>query len=379
MPDWTEEQQALREGLAQWCGQFNERHQERDKTGRFDPVAWKAVRASGILGLPFEERWGGLGQDLLTTMYVFEELGRGCRDGGLSFSVATQVVSAGIPLQRFGSEALKERYLPDICEGEAITGHAISEPDSGSDALAMRTRAVRDGDHWIIDGSKTFVTNAPIADVITVYARTGRNDGPLGITAFLVERDTPGLTVGQPLEKMGLKSSPTAELFFDGCSVPAANVIGAPGSGFLVMDHVMKWEILLSFVINVGEMQHRLERCMEYAKQRKQFGKPIGSFQSVANRLVEMKIGADTSRMWLYRTARKLQNKQDVVTDIAISKLLTSEANLSSALAAVQLFGGAGYMTETGVEKDLRDAVGGTIYSGTSDIQRNRIASVLGL
>jgi alkylation response protein AidB-like acyl-CoA dehydrogenase len=142
---------------------------------------------------------------------------------------------------------------------------------------------------------------------------------------------------------------------------------------------VMKWEILLSFVINVGEMQHRLERCMEYAKQRKQFGKPIGSFQSVANRLVEMKIGADTSRMWLYRTARKLQNKQDVVTDIAISKLLTSEANLSSALAAVQLFGGAGYMTETGVEKDLRDAVGGTIYSGTSDIQRNRIASVLGL
>jgi alkylation response protein AidB-like acyl-CoA dehydrogenase len=377
--EWSDEQQALRDGVAQWCGALNEGHLERDQSASFDPGVWKLVRESGILGLPFQERWGGLGQDLTTTMYVLEELGRRCRDGGLSFSVVTQIVSAAIPLQRFGSESLKERHLPAICDGESVTGHAISEPDSGSDALAMRTRARRDGDRWILNGSKSFVTNAPVADLVTVYARTDQDAGPLGITTFLVERDTPGLTIGPPLAKMGLRSSPMAELFFDDCSVPHANVIGRPGSGYLVMEHVTKWEILLLFIVNVGEMQHRLDRCLEYAKQRRQFGERIGSFQSVAHKLVEMRIGVDTARQWLYSTARRLEKKQDVLTDIAICKLLASEANLASAISAVQIFGGGGYLAETGLEKDLRDAVGGTIYSGTSNIQRNRIASMLGL
>ena len=377
---WTEEQQDLRAGLAAWCDRFSEQHLDRDRAEHFDALVWKQVCASGILGLPFADSLGGLGRDLATTMYVLEELGYRCRDSGLSFSIATQIVSAGIPLQRFGSDQLKSRYLPGICAGETVTGHAISEPDSGSDALAMRTRARREGERWILDGAKTFVTNAPIADLITVYARTGgEGDGPFGITAFLVERDTPGLTVGTPLAKMGLRTSPTAELFFDGCEVPHANVIGRAGNGFLVMDHVMKWEILLSFVINVGEMQHRLERCVQYAKQRRQFGHPIGSYQAVSHKLVEMKIGVETSRMWLYRAAERFAAKQDAVSDVAIAKLVTSEAHLASALAAVQIFGGAGYMAETGVEKELRDAVGSTIYSGTSDIQRNRIAAMLGL
>jgi alkylation response protein AidB-like acyl-CoA dehydrogenase len=379
MTEWTEEQRDLRDGIAPWCEAFSEGHLARDGASEFDPRVWKLVRESSILGLPFQERWGGLGQDLPTTMYVLEEFGRRCRDGGLSFSISTQIVSAGIPLQRFGSERLKERYLPGICDGGTVTAHAITEPDSGSDALAMRTRARPDGDGWILDGGKTFITNAPIADLITVYARTDPDRGPLGITAFLVERGTPGLTIGPPMEKMGLKTSPLAEVHLDSCPVPHDRVLGRPGLGFLILDHVMKWEILLCFVIALGEMQHRLERCLAYAKERRQFGKPIGSYQSVANKLVDMKIGIETARLWMYETARRLQDRQDVQSEIAVCKLLVSEANLASALSAVQIFGGSGYMAETGLEKDLRDAVGGTIYSGTSDIQRNRIAAMLGL
>jgi alkylation response protein AidB-like acyl-CoA dehydrogenase len=178
---------------------------------------------------------------------------------------------------------------------------------------------------------------------------------------------------------MGLKTSPLSELFFDDCRIPARNVIGKPGLGFSILDYVMKWEILCSFIINVGEMQHRFERCVEYARTRKQFDRPIGSFQSVANKIVEMKIAVETARAWLYQTAARLLANENVTTDVAIAKLLASEGNLSSALNAVQIFGGNGYMTEYGVEKELRNAVAGTIYSGTSEVQRDRIAKMIGL
>jgi alkylation response protein AidB-like acyl-CoA dehydrogenase len=218
-----------------------------------------------------------------------------------------------------------------------------------------------------------------MADLLVVYARTQPDAGPLGVTAFLVERDSPGLHVGRPIAKLGLKSAPIAEVFLDNCTVPASQVVGRPGSGFLILDYVMKWEILCSFVVNVGEMTHRLERCVAYAKERLQFGRPIGSFQAVAHRLVEMRAGAETARKWLYDTAEKLIAGHNVTEDIAISKLLTSEANVASAMAAVQTFGGNGYLTEFGLEMELRNAVGGIIYSGTSDIQRNRVASMMGL
>jgi alkylation response protein AidB-like acyl-CoA dehydrogenase len=199
------------------------------------------------------------------------------------------------------------------------------------------------------------------------------------VTAFLVPRDTPGLTIGQPVEKMGLRTSPLCEVFFDDCPVPAGQVIGRVGGGFLVLDHVMKWEILCSFIVNVGEMQSRLERCVEYARSRSQFGRPIGAFQAISHKIVDMSIGTATSRRWLYDTARRLQAGENVTTDIAVSKVVASENNLASAMAAVQIFGGYGYLAEYGLEKELRNAVAGPIYSGTSEIQRNRIAAMLGL
>lgn len=187
------------------------------------------------------------------------------------------------------------------------------------------------------------------------------------------------MSVGRPIPKMGLRTSPLAEVFLDGVRVPRDHVIGGRGAGFLILDHVMKWEILCGFGIIVGEMRRRLERCVEYARTRTQFGAAIGSNQSVANMIVEMRIDLETSQKWIYDTAEKLQSKADVSADVAMTKLVVSEANVRSALNAIQVFGGYGYVSEYGVEKDLRDAVGGRIYSGTSEIQRQRLATLMGL
>ncbi|RJQ75787.1 acyl-CoA dehydrogenase [Pseudonocardiaceae bacterium YIM PH 21723] len=375
----TEQQRELRAGIQAIGPAIEAGHIARDHSGTFSETGWKLLAETGLFGLPFDEESGGLGQDLVTTLYVLEGLGESCRDGGLNFSVSTHMVSAGVPLQRFGSAGLKARYLPGICAGTTIGAHAITEPEGGSDIMRMRTTAVADGDDFILNGTKAFVSNGPIADVIVVYARTGKPENPAGLTAFLVETDSPGLTRGNPIEKMGLRTSPLCELFLDDVRVPRRNVIGSVGAGFLVLDHVMKREILCSFVINVGEMRNRLERCVEYARTRTQFGAHIGSYQSLANKIVEMKIDVETSAKWIFDTAEKLAEGEDVSIDIAITKLITSEANVRTALSAIQVFGGYGYTAEYGLEKELRNAVAGTIYSGTTEIQKQRISTLIGL
>jgi alkylation response protein AidB-like acyl-CoA dehydrogenase len=379
MISWNEQQRSLRDGFERWYPALGAGHIELDRQGCFPSAKWDLVRESGILRVPFDEAVGGLGQDLLTTMYMLEGLGYGCRDGGLNFSIVTHMVSTGVPIQRFATPEFRQHWLPILCEGDRIAAHAISEPDSGSDAMAMRTTAKPDGDMYVLNGSKCFITNGPVADLFVVYAKTRPEFGAMGVTAFLVERGTPGFSIGKPIEKMGLRTSPLCELFFDDCRVPAANIIGRPGLGFAILDYVMKWEVLCSFATAVGEMQHRLERCVSYANLRKQFGKPIGSFQSVANKIVEMKVSEVTTRSWLYATADRFARGENVTVDVAIAKLIVSEANLASAMNAVQIFGGNGYMEEFGLEKDLRNAVAGTIYSGTSEVQRDRIARMIGL
>lgn len=377
--EWNNEQQRLKNDFSCWHDALSAEHVDRDRAGVFPRDKWEIICSSGLLRIPFEASWGGLGHDLLTVMYMLESLGYGCRDRGIAFSAVTHMVSTGIPLQRFGSPDLKTRYLPAICDGSAIGAHAISEPESGSDAMNMQTTAITNGEEFVLDGRKAFVSNGPVADLFTVYARTDPALGTFGISALLVERDTPGLTIGAPVEKMGLRTSPFCDLIFEGCRIPRENMVGKPGMGFMVFDHVMRWEILCSFAVAVGKMQYRLERCVEHAKTRVQFGQPIGSFQSIANKLVDMKIGLETSRKWLYDTAAQVDGPANTVVDVAITKLIASESDTASAMAAVQIFGGLGYVTGHGMEKDLRDAVAGTIYSGTSEIQRQRIAKMMGL
>jgi alkylation response protein AidB-like acyl-CoA dehydrogenase len=375
----TDHQRELREAICEIGRAIGADHVARDRDRSFSRSGWEQLGKAGLFGLAFEEQWGGLDQDLLTTMYVLEGLGTSCRDAGLNFCAATQIVSVGIALQRFGSAAQKDRFLPGICSGATIGAHAISEPDGGSDIMRMRTTAMPDGEDFVLNGGKAFVTNGPIADLIVVYARTGKPADPSGITAFLVESDCAGLAMRAPIETMGLRTSPLCELVMEDLRVPRHHVLGSVGAGFLVLDHVMKWEILCSFVINVGEMRRRLDECISYARSRTQFGAHIGSYQSISNKIVEMRIDLETSRKWLYDTAQKLTANQNVSADIAISKLITSESNVRSALSAIQIFGGNGYTTACGLEKELRDAVAGTIYSGTSEIQRQRIAALMAL
>jgi alkylation response protein AidB-like acyl-CoA dehydrogenase len=376
---WSEEQKALRAGLDRFHEALSAGHIEDDVRSEFPRHKWEIVRESGVLRIPFEQRWGGLGHDALTLTYVLENFGYGCRDSGLNFSLATQIVSVTLPVQRFGSDELKERYLRRLIDGEIIGAHAISEPEAGSDATSMTTTAVLDRDEYILNGKKAFCTSGPVADVITVYAKGEDVGGATGITAYLVETDTPGLSVGPPIPKMGLNTSPIGELTFEDCRIPRANILGKPGSGFFILEHVMTWEILCIFIMMVGEMQHRMEQCIKYAKRRTQFGKPIGYNQYIAGLIVEQKIGLESSRKHLYDTAARFAKRRSVTAEISMAKIVTSEANLASALAAVQIFGGRGYMREAGLEKDLRAAVGAPIYSGTNEMQRVRVASMLGL
>jgi alkylation response protein AidB-like acyl-CoA dehydrogenase len=379
LADWSDEQKALRKSLNQYGEALSAGAIEDDVNGVFNREKWDIIKQTDVIRIPFDQEWGGLGHDALTMTYVLENLGYVCRDGGLLFSVATQIVSGALPIHKFGSDEQKEKYLRRLIDGEILSAHAISEPDAGSDATSMTTTATRDGDDYVLNGKKSFCTSGPIADIITVYAKEEEDGGATGISAFLVPTDTPGINVGDPIPKLGLGTSPIGPIEFTDCRIPEGNRLGKSGSGFFILEHVMTWEILAIFIMMVGEMQHRLEQCIKYAKRRKQFGKPIGSNQYIQGLIVEQKIGVESSRKHLYDTAAKFSRRKSVVAEISMCKLVTSEANLKSALNAVQIFGGVGYMREAGLEKDLRAAVGAPIYSGTNEMQKVRLASMLGV
>jgi alkylation response protein AidB-like acyl-CoA dehydrogenase len=376
---WSAEQKELRKSIEPYFDRLSAGVLEDDENGVFNREKWDMIRESGAIRLPFDPEWGGLGHDALTLVYVLEHLGFGCRDSGLLFGLATQIVSMAIPLQKFGSDELKDRYLRRLIDGEILSAHAISEPGAGSDATGMVTTVVSDGDEYVLNGEKAWCTSGPIADLLTVYARGEGDDAATSISAFIVERDTPGVQIGEPIPKMGLGTSPFGMIKFDDVRIPKGNLVGRPGAGFFVLEHVMTWEILCIFVMMCGEMQQRLDMCVDYAKKRKQFGAPIGSNQYVAGKLVDMKLGLENSRKHIYDTARRFAKRRSVVTEVSMCKLVTSEANLQSALNAVQIFGARGYIRETGLEKQLRDAVGSPIYSGTNETQRIRLASMMGL
>lgn len=350
-----------------------------DRSETFDREGWSACGRFGVLGMPIPESYGGLGLGLSALLAVMEGLGYGTRDQGLLFSVNAHLWTNSIPILRFGTEDQRQRYLPGLSSGALIGANGASEPDAGSDVFSMRTRAVREGTHYVLTGTKTFVTNGPVADVAVVYATVDPKLGATGITAFIVERGTPGVTVSRPFDKMGLRTSPMAELVFDACRVPVANRLGREGRGAQVFECSMEWERGCILATCLGAMRRQLEECIAHARSRKQFGRAIGKFQSVANKIVDMKVRLDTCRPLVYRIGWLKDRDQTAMQEAAIAKLYVSECYVKSSLDAIQIFGGYGYMTDQEIERDLRDAVGSTIYSGTNEIQRNIIASSLGL
>ncbi len=377
---WTPEQLEFRQAVIDFGRKaLRDDLLHRDKRAEFSRELWSRCAEFGIQGLPFPESYGGGGQDILTTVLAMEALGYVCPDNGLLFGLAAQMWSVQMPIFRFGSDAQKLRYLPRLNSGEWIGAHGMSEPDSGSDAFALRTVAEPHGDHYILNGSKTFVSEAPVADVFLIFATIDRHKGVLGLTAFLVEKGSPGFQVGKQIDKMGLKTSPMAELVFENCRLPADQRLGREGRGATLFNDSMEWERGCILASNLGTLERVLEDSVRYAKERKQFGKPIGDFQAVANRLAEIKVRLEAARWLLYKAAWAKERGEPAGADSAIAKLYLGEAMVQSCLDAVQVRGGYGYTTEYEVERELRDAVGGTLYSGTSDIQRNLIARSLGL
>jgi alkylation response protein AidB-like acyl-CoA dehydrogenase len=375
----TEEQVTLCAEIRRWGRALGEGLSSREERGVFDRGLFRRCGELGIQGLPVPEAYGGSGRDLTTSMLAMEALGYACRDNGLVFSLNAQMWAVELPILRFGTEEQKRRFLPPLCAGERIAAHAISEPGSGSDAMAMAARAVRQDGHYVLDGTKTFVTNGPVADLVLVFASVDRSAGAAGITGFLIERETPGLTLSPPIPKMGLRTSPMGEVVLDGCRVAASCRLGAEGAGAAVFSAAMEWERTCIFASHLGAMERLLEETIAYAQVREQFGSPISRHAPVADRIVEMKVDLEAGRMLLYRAAAAKDRGEDAVLLAAIAKLFVSEAHVRQALSAVQIHGGYGYTTEVGVERELRDAVPGTIYSGTSEMQRKIIARLLGL
>jgi hypothetical protein len=378
--DLSEQQRELQDAAVAFArAELNDDPIGRDRHEVFSREDWKKCAGFGTLGLPVPPEYGGMGMGITEVIAVMEGLGYGTRDQGLLFSINAHLWTNTLPILVHGNEEQRTKYLPGLCNGDLIGGNGASEPDAGSDIFSMRTRAERRGDGYVLNGAKTFVTNAPVADVFVVYATVDARLGSMGITAFIVERDTPGLLVGKKMEKMGLRTSPMSELVFDNCIVPAGNRLGREGRGVTIFESSMEWErgcILASYL---GVMRRQLEDCIRHARNRKQFGQPIGKFQSLANRIVDMKVRLDTCRPLVYRIGRLKERNQPAMLEASVAKLHVSEALVESCRDALQIHGGYGYMVEQGVERDLRDALGSTLYSGTSEIQRNIIAKCLGL
>jgi hypothetical protein len=352
---------------------------EREAAGKFSLEAWRACAKFGIQSLPIPTEMGGGGADILTTVLVMEALGYGCHDNGLIFSLNAQMWSLELPLLKFGTPAQQQEFLPGLMAGDLIGVHAMTEPDSGSDAFAMRTRAERQGDEYVLNGTKLYITNAPISDVVLVFAKSPDKPKMASVSAFLVEKGTPGFTVTRGLDKMGLRTSPMGEIVLDDCRIPVENRLGSEGSGMAIFNSSMAWERSCILASALGAMQRQLEACTEYARTRKQFGQPIGKFQAVAGKVADMYLRLEAARLLVYQAAWLGQQGKPAMAKAAAAKLFTSEAWITSSLDAIQVHGAYGYMTESGIERDLRDAVAGTIYSGTSEIQRVILAGMLGL
>lgn len=377
---FTDEQIQLKEAVIKFAQkQLNERLIERDKAEEFDLKGWKKCGEFGIQGLPIPKEYGGGGADAMTTACVLEGLGYGSRDHALIFSINAHLWTCAMPILLFGTEAQKRKYLPFLCSGDFVGGNAMTEPDSGSDAYSLRAIAELKGERYVLNGTKMFSTNAPIADVLVVFATVDQSKGSQGVTAFLVDKGSPGLSVAQKIEKMGLRSSPMGEVILEGCEVSVEQRLGQEGAGTAIFAHSMEWERGFILASAVGAMARQLETCVSYARQRQQFGKPIGKFQLVASKFVDMKLRLETARALLYKVAWLKTAGRSAFLDAAMAKLYISEAWVQSCLDAIQIHGGYGYMTEFELERELRDALGSRLYSGTSEIQRVIIAQLMGL
>lgn len=376
IPPLSDEQQAILDTVRDFATrEVAPRAAEIDETAAFP---WDLVRKMadmGLMGLVFPDRYGGAGQSFLLLALVVEELCRACATTGLILDVT--ITLCGEPILRFGSEQQKQRYLRSLASGRQLGALAMTEPEAGSDAAGIRATAVRDGDHYLLNGRKVFCTNGGMADIYVVTAVTDRAAGHRGITDFIVEKGSAGLSFGAPLRKLGITASATCDVLLEDCRVPAENVLGAEGLGFRITMETLDAGRIGIASQAVGIARAALEAATAYAQQRQQFGQPIASFQAIQFMLADMSTAVDAARLLTLRAAHLRDQEVPCVRESAMAKCFAGDTAMRVATDAVQIFGGYGYIKEFPVERHLRDAKITQIYEGTQQIQRLVIARSL--
>ena len=347
---------------------------KRNQSWRDD---WQECAAAGLLALNTDAKYGGKGLSVAASVAALEAFGYGCTDNGLAIAINGQTWAVQNPIEAFGSDDQRARYLPGLCDGTLLGAHALTEAETGSDAMSARTTAEQRNDGYVLNGSKVYIGMGPECDVALVFASTAPQKKQWGLSAFLVEAGDQGFERGAAQEKMGLQSTPFGTLNFNDCWIPKGRRLGAEGAGMGIFNHTLEWERCFIFSSHTGAMRRQLDACVEYARTRKVFDRQIIDNQSVSNRLADMKVRLETSRLLLQRAAELKDQGIAASMEAAIAKLHISEAFLASSIDAVRIHGGKGYLSDTPMERDLRDSMGGVIYSGTSDIQRQIISRLL--
>lgn len=373
----TEEQQMLRNMVREFAeAEVAPGAEERDKTGEFPLDIVNKLAALDLMGLPFPEEYGGAGGDTISYAIAVEELSRACASTGITYAAHISLGSS--PIYLFGTPEQKKTWLVPMSKGEFLGAFGLTEANAGSDAGGTQTTAYLDGDQWVINGSKCFITNVSYAGATTITAITEKGQGSRGISSIIVPKDTSGLTVNCNYEKMGLHASNTCEMFFDDVRVPQENLLGERGEGFKQFLQVLDGGRISIGALALGIAQASLDKALQYAKERVQFGQSISKFQAIQFKLADMATNIELARLMIWKAAWLKDNKKQFGKEAAMAKLFASEMATKAALEAVQILGGYGYMREYQVERYVRDAKLCEIGEGTSEVQRMVIAKLLG-
>jgi len=373
----TEEQRLFRNMVHEFAQkEIAPRAAELDEKGGFPWENFREMGQLGILGIPYPEKYGGSDGDTVSYAIAMEEVSRACGSTGITFVAQTSLACG--PLYYFGSEEQKQKYLAPLASGEKVGGFGLTEPEAGSDAGGTRTRAVLDGDEWVINGRKTFCTNGSLADIVVFTARTDPEaKGSYGISSFVVEKGTPGFWPGRDEDKFGLRGSKTSELVFEDCRIPRENLLGEEGEGFKQFMITLDSGRISIGAMALGLAQAALDKALPYARERYQFGRPIGSFQAIQWMLADMATEIEAARLLVYRSAWMKDRGMNITKESAMAKLFASEVAERAAFKAIQIHGGYGYTRDYEVERIYRDQRLCTIGEGTSEIQRLVIARQL--
>ncbi len=379
-PPFTPEHEELRESVRRFVTTEIAPHVSAwEDAGEFPRELFNRCGELGFLGLKFPQEYGGQGGSYVHDAVWVEELARSGASGGISAGLNAHASIAAPPILKFGDEEQKQRWLPPAMRGELIGALGITEPGAGSDVAALRTRAVRDDDGWTVNGAKTFITNGVRADFMVTACRTTEGGGHDGISFLVIETDSPGFEVVSNLQKLGWKSSDTAEISLTDVHVPAENLLGPENGGFTLIMANFAWERLVMAIGAIGAMDRLIDLSIAYAGEREAFGRPIGKFQALRHKIADMATKAAASRALTYETLRRFDRGEEVIQQVSMTKLLTQRALVEIADDALQIHGGYGYMKEYEIERALRDARLGPIGGGTDEVMREIIGKTLGL